>query len=341
MAASNERPSPPGSVVPSLPWRFNTRTPDLDEASAQGTEAYYPLRMSVLSRGDKFRMSIDAMQLGPIMLGDCLFDADIRMEFADLRTFYHLNIPLSGHLDSQHRGHEVTATPRQAVLYGPTGNILLSHWGAGSRILCIKIRRDALEAELTRLLQRAVRTPIRLGPTVDLTDGYGRSLRLLARLLAEQVRVDDPLTRQELIGAELWHSLLAHLLAAADHDLRDELLHPATRCRPRAVVRVIDAMQAEPQTVFTAARLAEIAGVSVRSVQTAFQAHVGVPPMAYLRNLRLERVHAELVASESARTNVTNVAIRWGFTHPGRFAQAYMQRYGTLPSQTLSRSAPG
>jgi AraC-like DNA-binding protein len=29
------------------------------------------------------------------------------------------------------------------------------------------------------------------------------------------------------------------------------------------------------------------------------------------------------------------VAMRWGFTHLGRFAGAYRDRYGVTPSQTL------
>jgi AraC-like DNA-binding protein len=326
------------TAVPSLPWRFSTRTLDLDEASEQGGQTYYPLRMSVLGRSEQFMMSIDAMQLGPILVGDCQFDADIRMDFAELHKFYHFNIPLSGYLSSTHLGNEITATPQRAVVYGPTGDVRLSRWSAGSRILCVKIRREALEAELERLLQRPIRSPIDLVPSMDLTQGYGRILRDLACLLAGQIGHEEPLTRQEIIGAPLWHSMLSHLLAAADHNYREELLSPGPPCRPPAVKRVIDAMRASPATPFTAAELADIAGVSVRTLQAAFQTYVDMSPMAYLRNLRLERVHAELVASEPSYTTVTELAHRWGFPHLGRFAAAYSQRYGAHPSETL-RSA--
>jgi AraC-like DNA-binding protein len=323
------------TAVPSLPWRFSTRTLDLDEASAQGAETYYPLRMSVLGRAKQFMMSIDAMQLGPILVGDCRFDADIRMDFAELHRFYHFNIPLSGHLSSKNLGNEITATPQRAVVYGPAGDVRLSRWSAGSRVLCVKIRREALEAELERLLQRPIRSPIDLVPSMDLTHGYGRILRDLACMLAGQIGREEPLTRQEIIGAPLWHSMLSHLLAAADHNYREELLSPGPLCRPPTVKRVIDAMRASPATPFTAAGLADIAGVSIRTLQAAFQAHVAMSPMAYLRSLRLERVHAELVASEPSRTSVTEVAHRWGFPHLGRFAAAYGERYGAHPSETL------
>ncbi|GAB2539907.1 AraC family transcriptional regulator [Nocardia heshunensis] len=284
-------------------------------------------------------MSIDAMQLGAILVGDCRFDADIRMDFAELRHFYHVNIPLSGSLISKNLGHEVEAIPQRAVLYGPTGDVQLSHWSAHSRILCIKIRRDALESELQRLLQRPIRGPLRLAPSMDLTSGYGRVVRDLARLLAGQIGEPEPLTRQEIIGEPLWHSMLTHLLAAADHQHHEELLRPGPPCRPPAIARVIDAMHATPQYPFTAADLAETAGVSIRTLQAAFRTHLDCSPMEYLRNLRLERAHAELAAADPAYTSVTDIAYRWGFTHTSRFARAYRLRYDTLPSDTLRKSA--
>lgn len=322
-------------AVPSLPWRFSTRTLEPDEASEQGGQTYYPLRMTVLGRAAQFRMSIDAMQLGPVLVGDCQFDTDIRMDFAELHKFYHFNMPLSGYLNSTNLGNEVTATPQRAVVYGPTGDVRLTRWNAGSRILCIKIRREALEAELESLLNRPIRSPIDLAPSMDLAQGYGRQLWDLACTLARQIGHEEPLSRQEIIGAPLWHSTLAYLLAATDHSYREELLTPGPPPRPPVVKRVIDAMHASPATPFTAADLANIAGVSIRTLQAAFQTHIDMSPMAYLRNLRLELVHTELVASDPSHTSVTEVAYRWGFPHLGRFANAYGRKYGTHPSETL------
>jgi AraC-like DNA-binding protein len=36
-------------------------------------------------------------------------------------------------------------------------------------------------------------------------------------------------------------------------------------------------------------------------------------------------------------TTVTEVALRFGFAHTGRFAAAYRRRYGQAPSATLRR----
>jgi transcriptional regulator GlxA family with amidase domain len=59
--------------------------------------------------------------------------------------------------------------------------------------------------------------------------------------------------------------------------------------------------------------------------------------MAYLRRLRLARVHEELRTSDPRQTSVGEVAYRWGFTHLGRFAGTYRAQYGVSPSHTLHR----
>jgi transcriptional regulator GlxA family with amidase domain len=74
-----------------------------------------------------------------------------------------------------------------------------------------------------------------------------------------------------------------------------------------------------------------VAGVSARRLQEAFREHLGTTPMEYLRSVRLDRVHAELRCGAGG---VTETAHRWGFTHLGRFAAAYRERFGVLPSET-------
>ena len=60
----------------------------------------------------------------------------------------------------------------------------------------------------------------------------------------------------------------------------------------------------------------------------------GVPPMRFLRNHRLQRVREELLSAREAQ--VSDVALRWGFSHFGRFAAEYRKRFGESPSQTLA-----
>ena len=57
--------------------------------------------------------------------------------------------------------------------------------------------------------------------------------------------------------------------------------------------------------------------------------------MEYLRRVRLEHAHRDLLAADPAHQSVTAIAYRWGFHSPSEFTSRYRQAYGVLPSRTL------
>jgi transcriptional regulator GlxA family with amidase domain len=54
--------------------------------------------------------------------------------------------------------------------------------------------------------------------------------------------------------------------------------------------------------------------------------------MRYLRQVRLDRAREDLA---QAHGSVADIAYYWGFTNPGRFAHAYLDRFGEFPAKTL------
>jgi transcriptional regulator GlxA family with amidase domain len=120
------------------------------------------------------------------------------------------------------------------------------------------------------------------------------------------------------------------------HAYAEHLERPHAPSGPAPVKRALEFIADNADRPLTASDIAQAAGTSVRSLQRAFQERVGTSPTGYLRQVRLERVHAELTgASRAEGATVTDVAMRWGFTHLPRFAAAYRRRYGRSPSQTL------
>lgn len=66
-----------------------------------------------------------------------------------------------------------------------------------------------------------------------------------------------------------------------------------------------------------------------------FRRYLDMTPMGYLRLVRLDRAHRDLLDADPATTRVQQVAARWGFAHTGRFAAMYREAYGRVPSDTL------
>ncbi|MGW6027034.1 AraC family transcriptional regulator [Streptomyces sp. NPDC055099] len=316
------------------------RTGDLDEARQIIEQNFYSNAVDLLQPTAALSGRFAVSRLSGVTLGVLQFGADLRMRFGELGA-YHVDIPLSGTMAwHQGRVEPLLATVDEAAVFQPGRTTVLDRWSGDCQLLAVKIERPALELQMERLLDAPLRLPLRLRPAMDVSRGHGRSWVRLAQTAAEDAQASQGLTGQALVADRLHEALLIGLLLAAEHPYREELARPVRPSRPAPVKRAIDAMEAHPEHPFTVAALAEIAGVGIRRLQQGFRQHVGMSPMDYLRRARLARVHQELRAKESGQVTVTDVAFRWGFTHPGRFAAAYRQRYGVAPSTTLSETVP-
>jgi transcriptional regulator GlxA family with amidase domain len=75
----------------------------------------------------------------------------------------------------------------------------------------------------------------------------------------------------------------------------------------------------------------------MRALQENFRRSYGCSPRAYILECRLERARGVLLTADRS-TRVTQVALDRGFTDLGHFSAKYRDRYGELPSVTLSTS---
>jgi AraC-like DNA-binding protein len=307
----------------------------VDEARAFCRKMFYgPLQVNPVGDPAGFAFAGDVVTLGSITVGEISYGADVRVNIADLETAYHVLAPLNGSLWSRHRGTVVIADPTRAAVYRPVGDIDLE-WPGDTRLLSVKVERAALERELDAALDQQIVSPLLLGESFDLAEGRGRTWSALVRLLHTELCAEEGLASSPRMAARWRDMVVSGLALTVEHPYGDEPAGLQGPRRPRTVKRTLDAMHAEPWRQFTAADLAAVAGVGVRVLQEAFRQHVGVSPLAYLRRLRLDGVHAELSRSDPWQVNVSEVAYRWGFTHLGRFAGAYRARFGVSPSQTL------
>jgi transcriptional regulator GlxA family with amidase domain len=92
----------------------------------------------------------------------------------------------------------------------------------------------------------------------------------------------------------------------------------------------------EPVTI---AELSRMAGVSERTLRTAFREAVGLSPKQYTIAERLRAAHDALQAADPKTTTVTDIAMEYGFFELGRFAGRYRDTFGESPSRTLRHIA--
>lgn len=93
----------------------------------------------------------------------------------------------------------------------------------------------------------------------------------------------------------------------------------------------------DPGEPVTLPALAGDLGVSIERLRLAFLDTVGMPPSIWLRLARLDGARRDLLDPRSSLGDVSDIAMRWGFFHLGRFSGIYRRHYGETPLATLKR----
>jgi AraC-like DNA-binding protein len=153
-----------------------------------------------------------------------------------------------------------------------------------------------------------------------------------------RLRADPDAMTQPLLNGAVTRLLAATLLATFPSTWTATEEHHQDRvdATPTTLARAIAFIETNAGLDIGAVDIARAAHVTVRAVQLAFRRHRDTTPMAYLRRVRLARAHEQLLAARpDDGTTVTQVAARWGYSDPSRFAARYRLAYGQPPSHTL------
>lgn len=312
-------------------------TSNIDEACEKVGQIFCPHRLELVRRNARLRALQNAARLDQVSISYLAYGEEVRIIPGELETFFLIQIPLSGSSRIECGKQEILSTPGLASVPTPTEPLAM-HWKADCPQLIVRFERQVLEAQLCDMLGRSLPEQIRFRLGMDMTTGPGLSWLNTVRWLVAELERDDGLARQPLVAAQVEHLLMTGLLLAQPSNYSAALHAQQRPAVPRTVKRAIELIESHPELPLTVNDLAREACVSVRSLQEGFRRHVGLPPMEYLREVRMRRAHEELLAADPrSGVTVTEVAARWGFAHFGRFSLAYRKRFGELPSATLRR----
>jgi AraC-like DNA-binding protein len=310
-------------------------THDLEEARDAVTRIY--LRHDLVG-GDAMDMKLNAVTDRHMTLGYLTYQADTELVMPPTEDSYVVNLTVVGHTKAERSdgGREVTVANERGLVLSPQQRNRV-HWSPDAEQLHLKIPRTSLESHLSDLIGEPVTGVIDFDYGLDLTTGPGRSLLRSVQFLASELDKPDGLGELPLAREQLEAYVLTSLLHAGRHQFSDALAGNEDVRRLGRLAPVVQYIEANADSELTPEVLARVGCVSLRTLHAAFQEQLGESPMAYVRRVRLARVRAELLRADPQRVRVTDVALRWGFMHPSRFAQQYRDQFHELPSATLHR----
>jgi len=276
--------------------------------------------------------------LGPITVLDLAFDVDTWIRCAEERPYYQVNVLAAGQMELLHRGSSIASVPGRANMCVPEGELSVRRWSAGCRMIALRVNRNVLEDALSEAVGRQLATQVDFKPSIVTTKGPARTWMRLFSVFVREIFQPDNTLIQPLVAAPFVHSLIQALLLATDHPYREVLGAQAKFVAPQTIRPAVDILEAQPHLPLTVESLARRCHLSTRALHQGFVRHLGMTPMAYLREVRLRRAHQDLLASDPSIETVASITKRWGYTNPGRFAAAHAARYGETPAATLHRS---
>lgn len=325
--------------LPALPLSryeiFHTR--DLDEARECVARIFCPHALSTYSPGSSLDARHHSVKLNrDVSLNYVQYGAGVDIEPGYLGDFYLLQIPLRGGSEVRCGSQNVAANLRTASLPSPTEHLSM-RWANDSPHLIVRFSKAALHRQLEQLAQQPVVTPLvfNLGLRLDLPALM--PMLNFVKYLCATLDEDNTLSGTSL-ATQAEGYLLSSLLTLAPHNYSRTLESSSSRRRllPRSVRHAQEYLHSQVEHPLSLADVCQHLGVSARALQLAFKENLGLSPMAYLRDIRLDCVRTTLQQTHSPnKVVISQVAGTYGFLHLGHFAAQYRHRFGELPAQTL------
>jgi AraC-like DNA-binding protein len=304
---------------------------DLDETRVEVGRAMKPHDLSVTGSAQRLKARMHHVSFGEVTLSRLAYGAQVDILPDTLRDFFLVQMPLSGDARIESGNQGIESTPALASVLSPDDPIRM-RWSADNDQLMVRISRQRLERTLTAQCGRPVDKPVRfeLGMAWRELPAWHCAVAYLVQCAEHGIDAQ----RQRLLCAQIEQLVATTLLSSQAHNHTHADAPRRTTVLPRHVRKVQDYLQAHAHEPLCADQLAELAGVSLRSLYAGFKTFCGTSPMQYLKQVRLERAHAELL---NGADSVAGVALSWGFDHLGRFSAEYRKRYGVSPGETLRR----
>ncbi len=313
------------------------RSRDLEETRDMVARVYCDHRLSLL-RGT----SLDAFQyeasVGSLSMSYMQYGERVSIAPGELSSFYLIQMPLRGSAEIHTGGTVVRSTPQMASIADPTRELLME-WSPDCSKLMLKIDRAMVTRYLSPAqMERLPPQGLIFQPEFDLTSRQGHHWMAIMRLLESYLSQFPTEERRGIAAKSHEDMVLSFLLLHHPHNLSQFMgATPISDAVPRHVKKAEEFMRASAGEPITMVDVARAAGASLRCLQDGFRRFRGITPHQALQQIRLDGVRTNL-ANDDLNESITELALRWGFSHFGRFSRCYSQRFGELPSETRRKA---
>jgi AraC-like DNA-binding protein len=312
---------------------FSYQTVDIYHASKQLLRYFGDHRL-IPADSRTFLFREHASSLNDVVIHHIEFVGGVSIGGCEPHGHFLLHLVVSGEVEIDKGKKKVRVSPGEAFVLGPDRAPPLN-FPDGGHLLIVQLDAVKLEQHARTIIQHTPQEHL----LFQMTDFSSQQLGHFQQVISLFLQQLSELPAGESLS--LWEQqveqfLLSEVLLKFTHSYSHLIGNSEALVMPRSIRLAREYMDANIASDISLDDLSDAADVSKRSLLYTFKQHCGTTPMKYLMALRLDGLHRALLNATGEMT-VTDAALTWGLTNPGRLSKYYQQRFGELPSATLAR----
>lgn len=306
---------------------------ELDRTRELVGQVFVPHELHLADRHARLDARMNSVRLFDISLNVAAYGTAVHVVPGELGTFHVIMVPLAGHGLVRTGRDEVPTTLALASVVSPF-DYLDMRLSSDCVLLICRLEHAALQAYLRDLLGTRPRRPLRFAPGMP-TNRAGLSVPGALQDLATELDRRDTLATHHLVLHRAEQHIITTLLATQPSNYTEALHATAPPASPREVSLAVGLLEAHPEQPWHLGSLALQIGVSGRTLERGLHTHLNTTFTELLTGIRMRRVHDTLRSAAPEATTVTDAFTAWGLDPTGHTYNAYRQRYGETPAETL------
>ncbi len=321
-------PHPFSSVLERLPTEEST---DIDGAVEIVSRKFTPHRIE--ADGEHFRLTARTGLIDGVGLHHIGYGAPVLISPEPLGEHRLVCLPLWGNAVVQIGEQHWFCDPRTPMLLPPDREFRL-HWLDSSPQLVVSIPNGLAERVAAGMFGESG-AELSLPPTFTLSSTPGRALAAELALAHDDINSGASGAFPDFLSRNVAEGLIARVLLSATAGAEAQPEPAAGPIRTKLVSAFLEVIASRESLDAGPLQIAQQLRVPLRTLQENVQRELGVGLAEALRRSRLRTARSLLLEADPTRCSVTEVALRCGFRHLGRFSVEYREAFGEKPSETL------
>jgi len=312
-------------------------TSDLQTANGLLAGEFGPHSIEAKGPASRFHSIAHKAQVAGITLYQFEYRSDILISDGESGEDYLLYIPVNGHVRLEFDEGFTDVAPGTIGIVNPGTNFLLQRY-ENCKQLALRIKPAQLEGVLLNRQSHTQNGPISFRSDLAIPYSECSSLVGLLEWIYSEMLCENTVLDNDFCGNPSGQLLARVLLRQFPNNYSDDFGVPRSNPAPFYVKRAEDYITRNAHEPISIDQIVDASCASARTLFEGFRKFRSTSPMRYLKDVRLNRVRAELLDIGSGIVKprrLTEIAGDWGLAHMGNFSRDYKKKFLEQPSQTL------